>query len=79
MEEGLADMGVVPLDKNDVEILTAESCSEPPHELKTSRPTANDHYLRLHSCLPGRSGMPLNTTNRLSAAGAPDGNQSWIR
>ncbi len=53
MEEGLADMGVVPLDKNDVEILTAESCSEPPHELKTSRPTANDHYLRLHSCLPG--------------------------
>jgi hypothetical protein len=25
-------MGVVPLEENDVEILAAEPCSEPPHE-----------------------------------------------
>ncbi|WP_287367533.1 hypothetical protein, partial [Mesorhizobium sp.] len=43
-------------------------CSEPLHELKTSSPTANDDYLRFHSCLPVPSGMPLNTTNRVSPA-----------
>ncbi len=46
-------MGVIPLHKNDIEILTAEPCSEPPHEFKTSSPTANDDYLSLHSRLPG--------------------------
>jgi hypothetical protein len=66
MEERLPDVGVVLLDKNDVEILAAEPCPKPPHERKTSSPTANDDYLSLHSCLPSvRSGMPLNTTNRL--------------
>lgn len=53
MEERLPDMGVVPFHKNDIEILTAEPCSEPPHQLKTSRTTADDYYLSLHSCLPG--------------------------
>jgi hypothetical protein len=53
MEERLPDMSVVPLHKNDIEILAAEPCSEPPHELQTSSPTANDHYLNLHSRLPG--------------------------
>jgi hypothetical protein len=53
MKERLPDMSVVPLHKNDVEILTAEPRSEPSHELKTSSPSANDHYLSLHSRLPG--------------------------
>ena len=53
MKKRFPDMSVVPLHKNDVEILAAEPCSEPPHELQTSSPTANDHYLNLHSRLPG--------------------------
>ncbi len=53
MKERLPDMSVVPLHKNDVEILTAEPRSEPPHELQTSGPTANDNYLNFHSRLPG--------------------------
>ncbi|BCH16768.1 hypothetical protein MesoLjLa_36190 [Mesorhizobium sp. L-2-11] len=33
MKKRLPDMGVVPLDKDDVEILTAEPRSEPSHKL----------------------------------------------
>lgn len=53
MKKRLPDMSVVPLHKNDVKILAAEPCSEPPHELQTPSATANDHYLNLHSRLPG--------------------------
>ena len=49
VEERLPNMGVVPLNKNDIKIVTAESRSEPPHELKASSPTTDDHYLSLHS------------------------------
>lgn len=42
MEERLPDVGVVPLHKNNVEILAAEPCAEPANKLKTSSSTAND-------------------------------------
>ena len=54
MEDRLPDMGV-PRSL----YVTADLCSEPPHELKTSHPSGNDCYLRPHQSITTLPELPL--------------------